>query len=109
MDKQRIAAALRRAAQILINEFSYDGEGPNGVKSYQDDVNWFQTLANELTEKCHHPKADGQDVAYISRTAADAGMAVKEIMGSKVIVDEQITDGMVHLPQPDGTCYRVNA
>jgi hypothetical protein len=40
--------ALRRAAQILINEFSYDGEDPQGVKAYQEDVDYFTELAKRL-------------------------------------------------------------
>lgn len=110
MDKQRIAAAMRRAAQILVNEFSYDGEDPNGVKTYQDDVNYFNRLAAELVEKCNHPDVGGGNVAYISRAAANAGFPIdKGIFGSRIIVDDEITDSTLHFPQPDGTCLRVNA
>jgi hypothetical protein len=42
--------ALRRAAQILINEFSYDGEDPQGVKAYQEDVDYFTELAKRLEQ-----------------------------------------------------------
>ena len=109
IDKQRIASALSRAAQILINEFSYDGGDPKGVKAYQDDVNHFRSIAAELTEKCGHPGANNKAVAYISRAMADAGFPMaSEIMGCKLVVDEAMNDNMVHFPQPDGTCYRVN-
>lgn len=108
-DKWRIATALRRAAQILINEFSYNGEDPNGVKTYQEDVNYFQALASELVDKCEHPKAEGR-IAYISRAMADAGFPVSGgIAGCSIIIDDQMVDNLVHFPQPDGTCYRVNA
>jgi hypothetical protein len=42
--------ALKRAAQILINEFSYDGEDPRGVKAYQEDVDYFTELAERLEQ-----------------------------------------------------------
>jgi hypothetical protein len=110
IDKQRIASALQRAAQILVNEFSYDGEDPNGVKAYQEDVNYFRMLARDLTEKCGHPQAGHKAIAYISRAKADAGFPLNgETMGARVVIDEQMTDMLVHFPQPDGTCYRVNA
>jgi hypothetical protein len=79
IDKQRIASALSRAAQILINEFSYDGEDPNGVKAYQEDVNYFRLIAAELTERCNHPAAGSPAVAYISRAMADAGFPVATV------------------------------
>lgn len=45
-----ISLALKRAAQILINEFSYDGEDPQGVKAYQDDVDYFNELADKVVD-----------------------------------------------------------
>jgi hypothetical protein len=54
-DIQQVAAlALKRAAQILINEFSYDGEDPHGVKRYQEDVDYF----NEVAARLEQSKAD---------------------------------------------------
>lgn len=42
------ATLLDRAAQIIIGEFSFDGEDPNGCKAYQDDVNRFKEMAKQL-------------------------------------------------------------
>ena len=44
------ALALKRAADILVAEFSYDGEDPNGVKAYQHDADYFRELAAALTD-----------------------------------------------------------
>lgn len=46
--REEVAKGLERAAQILVSEFSYDGEDPRGVKRYQDDVDCFLLLAERI-------------------------------------------------------------
>jgi hypothetical protein len=46
---KEIIGTLEKLKDILIGEFSYDGEDPRGVKAYQNQVDEAQDLIDRLT------------------------------------------------------------
>lgn len=46
--REEVIKVLERFCDILIGQFSYDGEDPKGVKGFQRDVDEAQALIERL-------------------------------------------------------------
>ena len=69
-------------------------------------------IAERSEPKCKHPIIDWKtvNVCFVSQRSYDnlVRAGVTSILGTKMVLDEKMTDTKVHFPQPDGTCAKYN-
>lgn len=59
---------------------------------------------------CYHPPLYGESVAFVSQETFNSlkRAGVRNVSGSRLVVDENISDSLVHFPNADGTCKQYN-